>query len=106
MDRLYFVQKVKFIFLNINNQKISNHQSIIFGLRELTSIEFDEICLQNSTKNLSIINEYSNFTSNYYLRIFTSGCYYLDQNNYWQSDGLFVCFNHSLLQIILKHFSF
>ncbi len=65
MDRLYFVQKVKLIFLNINNQQISNHQSIIFGLRELTSIEFDEICLQNSTKNFSI---------------------YLDENNNWQSD--------------------
>jgi hypothetical protein len=60
----------------------------------------DPKILQNLTNNLSIINEYSNFTSNYYLRIFTSGCYYLDQNNNWQSDGLFVCLNYSLLQII------
>jgi hypothetical protein len=31
-----------------------------------------------------------NFTSNYELRIYTSGCYYLDTNNNWQSDGLVV----------------
>jgi hypothetical protein len=31
-----------------------------------------------------------NFTSNYKLRIYTSGCYYLDSNNNYQSNGLLV----------------
>jgi hypothetical protein len=75
----------------IDNQQISTHQSLVFGLRELTSTEFDQICLQNSTENFSIENKDSYFTSNYYLRIYTSGCYYLDQDNHWQSDGLLVC---------------
>ncbi len=82
----------------IDNQKISNHQSIIFGLRELTSQEFKDICLNNSTKNFSIKNSNSNFTSNYYLRVYTSGCYYLDLYNNWQSDGLLV----SIIFILFK----
>jgi hypothetical protein len=81
----------------IDNKQISIHQSIIFGLRELTSQEFEEICVNNSTKNLSIINKDSNFTSDYYLRIYSSGCYYLDQFNNWQSDGLLVSFIFSSL---------
>ena len=59
----------------IDNEKAANHQSVIFGLRELNS---------------SVIDQPSNFTSNYELRIYTSGCYYLDSNNNWQSDGLIV----------------
>jgi hypothetical protein len=30
------------------------------------------------------------FASNYQLRIYTSGCYCLDSNNQWKSDGLTV----------------
>jgi len=41
-------------------------------------------------KSPPITNERFNFTSNYELRIYTSGCYYLDSNNNWQSDGLLV----------------
>ncbi|CAF0978543.1 unnamed protein product [Rotaria sordida] len=54
----------------VNNQQTSDHQSLIFGLRKLNSIEIIEFC------------------SNYELRIYTSGCYYLDSNNNWKSDGL------------------
>ena len=42
--------------------------------------------------NPPITNERFNFTSNYQLRVYTSGCYYLDQNNQWKSDGLMVSF--------------
>ncbi len=44
----------------------------------------------SSSNNLPIISERSYFTSNYDLRIYASGCYYLDKNNQWQSDGLLV----------------
>ncbi len=43
-----------------------------------------------STNHPPITNEQFNFTSDYELRIYTSGCYYLDQNNTWKSDGLLV----------------
>ncbi|UJR38896.1 hypothetical protein I4U23_031564 [Adineta vaga] len=63
----------------IDNQKTINHQTLIIGLRELTS------------------NESLQFRSNYQLRIFTSGCYYLDENNECKSDGLIVGSNTSHL---------
>jgi hypothetical protein len=73
----------------IDNQQTANHRILIFGLRELTSTEMNNYCLNNSSKeNLSIRNDQSHFTSNYKLRIYTSGCYYLDENNSWQSDRL------------------
>ncbi len=76
----------------IDNQRTSGHQSVIFGLRELNSTEMLNICLNSSINNPPITNERVNFTSNYELRIYTSGCYYRDQNNNWQSDGLIVSF--------------
>jgi hypothetical protein len=30
------------------------------------------------------------FTSNYQFRVYTSGCYYLDETNQWKSDGILV----------------
>ncbi len=77
----------------INNQQTSNHQSVIFGLRELNSTEMIDFCLNSSILNPPITNSRFNFTSNYELRIYTSGCYYLDESNQWKSDGLLVSFH-------------
>ncbi|CAF3624741.1 unnamed protein product [Adineta steineri] len=76
----------------IDNQQTSTHQSLIFGIRELNSTEMNNYCLNNSSINTSlpITDESINFTSNYELLIYTSGCYYLDDNNNWKSDGLIV----------------
>ncbi|CAF1181508.1 unnamed protein product [Adineta steineri] len=76
----------------IDNQQTPTHQSLIFGIRELNSTEMNNYCLNNSSINTSlpITDESINFTSNYELRIYTSGCYYLDENNNWKSDGLIV----------------
>ena len=50
-----------------------------------------EFCSNNSSNNTyPITDEKFHFTSNYELRIYTSGCYYLDSNNNWKSDGLVV----------------
>jgi hypothetical protein len=75
----------------INNEQTSGHGSVIFGLRELNSTELLDVC-SNSSLNINppITNQQFNFTSNYQLRISASGCYYLDENNQWQSDGLIV----------------
>ncbi|UJR18137.1 hypothetical protein I4U23_005037 [Adineta vaga] len=74
----------------IDNQHTVDHQSIIFGLRELNSTEINRVCVNSSTKYLPITNQRFNFTSNYQMRIYTSGCYYLDKMNQWKSDGLIV----------------
>jgi hypothetical protein len=75
----------------INNQLTPNHQTLVFGLRELNETEVIQYCSDNSSiNNLPITDAAFNFTSNYELRVYTSGCYYLDSTNNWQSDGIVV----------------
>lgn len=77
----------------INNHRTAHHESIVFGLRELTSIEFERFCSNNSTPTSPPTSDNAfNFSANYEIRLYTSGCYYLDLNNNWQSDGLLVSF--------------
>ncbi len=73
----------------IDNQRTEGHHSVIFGLRELNSTEMINFCSNSSSlKSPPIINEEFRFTSDYELRIYTSGCYYLDKHNQWTSNGL------------------
>jgi hypothetical protein len=83
----------------MNNQRMSYHQSVIFGLRELNSTEMDKFCSNISMiNNVPIIsNNPFNFSSNYELRLYISGCYYLDSNNNWQSDGMIVSISYRLV---------
>ncbi|CAF1184610.1 unnamed protein product [Adineta ricciae] len=74
----------------VDNQRTAGHQSVIFGLRELNETEMGQRCLNISKENLPITNEPFHFTSNYQLRAYTSGCYYLDDDQQWKSDGLLV----------------
>ncbi|UJR16871.1 hypothetical protein I4U23_003769 [Adineta vaga] len=89
----------------LDNQKTSGHQSIVFGLRELNLTEIDHFCSNVSIMNPPIRNERFYFTSNYQLRTYTSGCYYLDKNNQWTSDGLIVgpLTNHYQTQCFATH---
>ncbi|CAF2072024.1 unnamed protein product [Rotaria magnacalcarata] len=109
MDGLYFVLPVSFGAVNrkkltfsldltndsiyirfIDNRHTLHHQSVIFGLRELNSTEIEDFCSNTSISNPPIMNKPFTFSSDYELRVYTSGCYYLDANNNWQSDGLWV----------------
>ena len=74
----------------VDNRKTFNHRSVIYGLRELNSTQMINYCFNRSISNPPITDQRSNLTSNYELRIYTSGCYYLDENNQWKSDGLVV----------------
>ena len=74
----------------IDNERTTGHQSVIFGLRELNATELINTCSSSSATSPPITDDRSDFTSNYELRIYTSGCYSLDTNNNWQSDGLIV----------------
>jgi len=73
----------------VDNEQTRNHRSLVFGLRELNSSEMISYCLNNNSQmNLPITNERFNFTSNYALRVYSSGCYFLDENNEWNDRGL------------------
>ena len=74
----------------VDNRKTFGHQSVVFGLRELNSTEMIDICSNKLITDPPITDQRFNFTSNYRLRLYTSGCYYLDKNNQWKSDGLVV----------------
>ena len=90
----------------LDNQQTVNHQSFIFGLRELNSNETIEYCSNNSSSNhLPVLDGKSNFTSDYELRLYTSGCYYLDSENNYQSDGLKVgsLTNHNQTECFTNH---
>ncbi|CAF1500386.1 unnamed protein product, partial [Adineta steineri] len=90
----------------IDNQQTSDHQLLIYGLRELNSTEMIEFCSNNSSNNTyPIADEKFNFTSDYELRIYTSGCYYLDDDNIWKSDGLTVgpLTNHYETECLSSH---
>ncbi|CAF4451521.1 unnamed protein product, partial [Adineta steineri] len=64
-----------------------------------------DVCSNSSITYLPITNERFNFTSNYQLRIYTSGCYYIDNNNQWKSEGLIVgpLTNHNQTQCFSTH---
>ena len=75
----------------LDNHRTNGHRALIIGLRELNASEAIEYCLSGSTSDrLPRSNQPVHFTSNYYLRFYTSGCFYLDSNQQWQSDGLLV----------------
>ena len=86
MDEIDSSNESFFTFFLDNHQTL-NHRSIIFGLRELTSQEMNN---RSSNDSLPITDQPFHFTAPYGLRLFTSGCFYLDDNQQWQSDGLVV----------------
>ena len=73
----------------IDNQQTSNHQTVIFGVRELDATEKIKHC-PNGSIAAPITNRPFNFSANYELRTYTSGCFYADSNRQWQSEGLLV----------------
>ena len=76
----------------LDNLQTKDHQSFVFGLRELNATETMQYCFNRSSASgrFPISDQPFHFTVDYELRLYTSGCYYLDSNNQWQSDGLVV----------------
>lgn len=90
----------------LDNEQTANHQSLIFGLREMNSSELHELCRLNRTvSSPPIIDQSLPFTANYRLRTFTSSCYYLDEHQFWQTDGLTVR-NRRVLFIVRRNVRF
>lgn len=75
----------------LDQQRVGDHRSLVIGIRELNMTEQDQYCQANvSLKTLPKFDRPFHFTSNYALRTYLSGCYYLDEKNQWRSDGLLV----------------
>ncbi|CAF1178747.1 unnamed protein product [Adineta steineri] len=77
----------------LDNIQTANHTYTMFGIRELNSTEFNSYCSNNGTQpnsSVPITDNPVNFTANYYIRVYTSGCYYIDSSNNWQSAGCVV----------------
>ena len=83
----------------LDNHQTSHHYSINYGIRELDSREKKFCSDKTLHPNLFVkVDQPFHFTADYRLRIYQSGCFYLDSNHQWQSDGLRVsCFFLSFL---------
>ncbi|CAF0957173.1 unnamed protein product, partial [Didymodactylos carnosus] len=92
----------------VNNIQTKNYLSAFFGVRELNNSELETYCPTNGSAiptGPPINDQAANFSSNYELRLYTSGCYYLDNNLNWQSSGLVVGpqTSHVLTQCYSSH---
>ena len=89
----------------IGNEQALGHRSVVFGLREMNATETTGTCSNASNKRLPITGQRLNFSANYELRVYTSGCYYLDANNQWKADGVVVgpSTNHHQTQCFSTH---
>lgn len=74
----------------IDNRKTAAHESLVFGIRQLNTTEQANACSNTSRGRPPVSDQPTNFTGDYELRAFTSGCYYLDAHNNWQAHGLIV----------------
>jgi polycystin 1L2 len=61
-----------------------------FSVREMSLNEIDLYCTSNSSgKSLSLIQNKVNFSSDFRIRSYSSGCFYYDLNTgKWNSDGM------------------
>ena len=78
------------IFANMN--KTNGFNGLVYiSIRELDSNETSYLCNQTETIQEPPISSYDylNFTNNFYLRVYSSGCYYYDtKTNLWSSEGV------------------
>ena len=71
----------------LNNEQTDNHQSLIFGIRQLNSTEISRFSSIGDL--LTTLTEPAAFTSDYELRLYTLSSLYFDKDNQqWKSDGM------------------
>jgi len=74
----------------LDNEQTFGHRSVYVGVGELIDIEVEQFCSSNrSNSTYQHDDNGRNFTSNYFLGLYQSGCFYFDDDhNRWKSDGL------------------
>ena len=77
----------------VNIDQNDDYHSIIFGIRQLTLSENQLFCF-NKTLNPPINDRIIGFSADYQIRSYLSTCFFLDENNKWNSDGLRVSLIH------------
>jgi hypothetical protein len=80
-----------FFTFALDHRETQSRQSVIFGLRQLTHNEANTACSPTLTNTPSVLvttDQPFNFTANYFLRIFSSGCYFIDAEQRWQTTGM------------------
>ena len=87
----------------LDNNQTSHHRTVTFAIRELNIEEEKNYC-RNQTSNLLVVNSPMKFSSNYEIRSYVSACFYLDEQNQWQSDRLIVCFSLQKQKRSMKFF--
>lgn len=80
------------LFGNISANKIQS-KFVGIGIRELSDNEHIEYCVNRTVPNrIPILNtdsEFDNLTSNYSIRLYTSGCYYFNKDMaVWSTEGV------------------
>lgn len=85
-----------FLFF-MNQTEVNAFKGLIgVGIRELNADEFDQYCVSKLKPKSQIPDHVSNttFTSDFYLRFYSSGCYYLNEDTgSWSSDGIDIAFD-------------
>jgi hypothetical protein len=89
-DRIYTTSDDYIYSYMLDNIRTRNHQYAMFGIRELTDNESEIYCKNRTNRLEPITDQVATFTANYQIRTYTSGCYFLDKNFYWQSYGVVV----------------
>ncbi|CAF1615089.1 unnamed protein product [Adineta ricciae] len=88
----------------IDNEQTVGHASMVIGLRE---VEDDVYCSNASLRNeLPITDDVYSFRSDYEMRVYSSGCYYMDEESgEWKGNGLKVgaSTNHYETQCFSNH---
>ena len=60
-----------------------------YAIRELVPTEVDQYCIQTITLSLPLLKTRVNFTSDFMIRTYTSGCYFYDKKTgKWSSEGV------------------
>lgn len=73
-----------------------------YSIRELSLIETNDFCKNNitiKTGSFLLIQNHTNFTSDFMIRTYSSGCYYYDVNTgKWSSNGMDIYEDTNLVQ--------
>jgi hypothetical protein len=81
-----------YLYFSSSGDNVNLTTKFSYGVRELDSGEYQKYCVnQQSTTQAPVTGNTTNFTANFEIRTYSSGCYYLDSaTGAWISNGLII----------------